>query len=72
MKQGFTPRHGEAEAFFLESARLSADFSSAYAQVLTRATSLIRGNPAAARRLLQELERVRPERPIARELLNRM
>lgn len=65
-------RNSEAEALFLESARVSLDFSSAYAQVLTRATSLIRANPSAARRLLQELERVRPERPVARELLNRM
>ena len=65
-------RNSEAEALFLESARVSLDFSSAYAQVLTRATSLIRANPTAARHLLQELERIRPERPIARELLNRM
>ncbi len=65
-------RNSEAEELFIESARVSPDFSSAYAQILTRATSLMRANPSASRRLLQALERVRPERPVARELLNRM
>src|SRR5439155_8305261 len=57
---------------FLQSAALSGDFTLAYAQCLSLATQQIQSNPAAARGILERLSQARPERPVARQLLERM
>lgn len=61
-----------AEAAFLKSVRDSADFTLGYAQILTRASTVAGVNPEGAKRLLEALREARPERPHARELLERM
>ena len=65
-------RSAEAEAKFIASARMSADFTTGYAQVISRAALLQASQPAAARRLLEALIDARPEVPVARQLLERM
>ncbi len=60
------PEMGEAD--YLESVRLSRDFTSGYAQLLTRATARARTDPSGARRLLDQLIEAQPDRPVAREL----
>ncbi len=61
-----------AREAFVESAGLSPDFTTAYAHVLTLAVHLSADNPAEARRLLERLTTVRPEVPVARELIKRL
>lgn len=61
-----------ARAAFVESARLSADFTTGYAHALTLAVQISVDRPAEARRLLEDLTAARPERPVARELLQRL
>lgn len=58
----------EAEAAFLESVRLSGDFTSGYSQLLSRASLRARSDPAGARRLLDQLIEAAPNRPVARDL----
>ena len=62
----------EAERGFLHSVGLSADFTPAYAQLLTRASLRAHTDPAGVRRLLDQLIQARPERPIARDLKARL
>ena len=57
---------------FIESARLSEDFTPGYAQCLSLASVEARSNPAKARRLLERLVEAQPTRPVARELMNRL
>ena len=57
---------------FVESARLSDDFTSGYAQCLTLASVLARTKPAEARALLERLVEAQPSRPVAREMLERL
>jgi spermidine synthase len=57
---------------FVESARLSSDFTPGYAQCLTLAAVEARSNPTAARRLLERLIQAQPSQPVARETLNRL
>jgi spermidine synthase len=57
---------------FIESARVSPDFTSGYAQALGIATSLARTNPAAAQEILRRLIDAQPARPVARELLEKL
>jgi spermidine synthase len=57
---------------YIESARLSEDFTSGYAQGLAIATAQTRANPDLARRILQRLIEAQPNRPVAREMLDRM
>jgi spermidine synthase len=61
-----------ARAAFVESARLSADFTTGYAHAVTLAVQISADQPAEARRLLEGLAAARPERPVARELLQRL
>jgi spermidine synthase len=63
---------GAAVEAFLESAKMSPDFTSGYAQILARATQRAHLNPQEARQLLERLIEVRPDRPVARELLERL
>lgn len=65
-------RPADALEACVESARLSADFTTGYAYVLTLAVQMSKDQPAAARRWLERLAEVRPERPVARELLERL
>ncbi len=65
-------RGAEAEAKFLASARASADFTTGYAQLISRASLLAPRNPAAARQLLEALVAARPEVPVAKQLLERL
>ncbi|MEO8429102.1 MAG: spermidine synthase, partial [Verrucomicrobiota bacterium] len=67
--EGNTPRAVDA---FVESARISPDFSTGYAKCLTIAMQESKSNPAAARELLQRLVEAQPSRPIAQELLQRL
>jgi spermidine synthase len=61
-----------AEKAFLDSAKISPDFTSGYAQILARATQRAQVSPVEARGLLERLIEVRPERPVAREVLDRL
>lgn len=61
-----------AETAFLSSLRASPDFPSAYSQLLSRAMGRMRDDPDGARRLLGELVVIRPENPVAKELMRRI
>jgi spermidine synthase len=61
-----------ARQAWLESAAASDDFTVGYAQLLTLAVQLSRDQPAEARRLFDQLIQARPERPVARELRDRL
>jgi len=65
-------RNEEAIAAYVESARLSPDFTSGYAQCITLATALAKISPKEARDILQKLNDAQPERSLARELLKRL
>ena len=62
----------QAIDLFVESARLSEDFTPGYAQCLTLASLWARTKPAEARELLQRLAEAQPARPVAREMLERL
>ena len=65
-------RPSDAEQHFLASSRASAVFTSGYSRLVTRAMSLAGERPDEARRLLEALVQVRPDQPLAAELLRRM
>ena len=65
-------RQDEAIGAYLESTRLSPDFTSGYAQCLTIANVIAPSNPARARRILEQLMEAQPDRPAAAELLRRL
>jgi len=64
-------REAAVEAY-LESTRLSSEFTSGYAQCVNIATALAASEPARARRILQALIEAQPERRAAAELLQRL
>jgi spermidine synthase len=57
---------------YLESARLSEEFTSGYARILTIATAEAKFSPERSRALLERLAQAQPERPVARQLLNKL
>lgn len=57
---------------YIESARMSEDFTSGYAQAITIARAKAVSQPAVARRILERLAEAQPNRPVARELLERL
>lgn len=57
---------------YIESARISEDFTSGYAQCLAIATAEAKVNPGFARQFLQRLIEAQPNRPVAKELLDRL
>ncbi|MGZ8940234.1 MAG: hypothetical protein ACXW32_13585, partial [Limisphaerales bacterium] len=63
---------GAALNAYIESARISEDFTAGYAQALGIATGLARERPEQSRAILERLAEARPERPVARELLERL
>ena len=65
-------RRTQAIDLFVESARLSEDFTSGYGQCLTYASLRARTEPEAARALLQRLVDAQPSRPVARQMLERL
>jgi len=65
-------RQDQAIDAFVESARLSDDFTPGYAQCLTLASLEARNNPAKARALLERLVAAQPSRPVAQEMLKRL
>jgi spermidine synthase len=62
----------QAITHYVESARLSPEFTSGYAQCITLATASAKSNPKAARAILEKLNEAQPQRPFARELLERL
>ena len=65
-------RETKAIDLFVESARLSEDFTMGYAQCLTLASVWAPTKPAEARVLLERLVEARPLRPVAKEMLERL
>jgi hypothetical protein len=65
-------RPDQAIDAFVESARLSSDFTPGYAQCLTLASLEARSNPAKARQLLERLIEAQPTQSVAGETLNRL
>jgi spermidine synthase len=57
---------------YIESARLSEEFTAGYARILTIATAEAKSNPQTSRSLLERLAEAQPERPVARQLLHRL
>lgn len=57
---------------FIESARVSTNFSTGYARCLTMAVRLAKTNPTEARRMLERLIEAQPGRPVASELKKRL
>ncbi|MFO1460751.1 MAG: spermidine synthase [Verrucomicrobiota bacterium] len=62
----------DAESAFLESVRLSHDFTAGYSQLLSRASLHSRSDPPGARRLLDQLIDAAPDRPVARDLRTKL
>ncbi|MCP5520041.1 MAG: fused MFS/spermidine synthase [Verrucomicrobiales bacterium] len=62
----------EAIARWLDSAAESPDFTTGYARCLSLAAAWVGERPAEAEELLRRLDQVRPERPVARDLLRRL
>jgi spermidine synthase len=62
----------EAIAAYVESARISRDFTAGYAQCLSIAAIWAQSDPGRARQLLQTLIQAQPERPAAGNMLNRI
>jgi spermidine synthase len=65
-------RRTQAMDAFVESARLSEDFTAGYAQCLTIASWQAKSKPDEARTLLRRLIEAQPSLPIAREMLDRL
>jgi hypothetical protein len=57
---------------FVESARISEDFTAGYSQCLSKASVWSREQPEKARELLQRLSEAQPSRTIAHDMLIRM
>jgi spermidine synthase len=65
-------RRTQAMDAFVESARLSEDFTAGYAQCLTIASWQAKSKPDEARALLRRLIEAQPSFPIARDMLDRL
>ncbi len=57
---------------YIESARTSPDFTTGYAQAVTIATVIAKSDPQRARIILERLIEAQPERPVAKEILERL
>lgn len=65
-------RRDDAIDAYIESARLSPDFTTGYAQGLSIANVLAGSDPARSKRILERLIEAQPERPVARHMLERL
>ncbi len=63
---------GDALRAYVESARISPDFSLGYAQCLSLIPLLAKAQPQLTQEILRALMEARPEQSIARDLLQRM
>jgi len=61
-----------AFARYVESARISADFTAGYARVITAAAADAKANPSHSRKLLEQLVEAQPARPVAKQLLDKL
>ena len=57
---------------YIESARISEDFTAGYAQALALATGLAKERPQESRMILEKLVEAQPQRPVAHDLLQRL
>jgi hypothetical protein len=65
-------RDSEAVSAWVESARLSQDFTAGYARCLSRVSLILQSDPGAARALLERLAAAQPLIPVARQMLERI
>jgi hypothetical protein len=65
-------RMDEALNRFVESARLSEDFTLGSAQVISVASLLVQAKPVEAKALLERLAAAQPSNPVAQQLLQRL
>ena len=65
-------RREAAIEFYLSSARFSQDFTLGYARCLSLASLLVESDPAKSRRLLNRLQKVQPDNPVADQLHQRL
>ena len=65
-------RRDEAIDAYIESARLSPEFTAGYAQCLSIATVIANSDPERAKAILRRLIEAQPARPVAREMLERL
>jgi len=65
-------RREAATEAYLSSARYSPDFTPGYARCLSLASLLAEHDPAASQRLLERLEKVQPDNPVAGQLRSRL
>jgi spermidine synthase len=65
-------RRAEAVDAYIESARLSSDFTSGYAQCLRLAAVISESEPARAKKILERLAEAQPDNPVAKDLLQRL
>ncbi|MFO1501258.1 MAG: spermidine synthase, partial [Verrucomicrobiota bacterium] len=63
---------GAALAAYLDSVRLSPRFNTGYAQCLSIAAQESKNNPQLARQMLESLIQLRPEWPVAEQLMKRL
>ena len=61
-----------AVSLYIESAVISEEFTSGYAQALGIATALAAKSPETAEGILRRLIEAQPDRPVARQLLDRL
>jgi hypothetical protein len=59
-------------ARYVDSARVTDDFTAGYARAITIATAEARSHPEKSRRLLEQLIEAQPRRPVARQLLEKL
>jgi len=65
-------RRDEAIDAYLESARLSGEFTAGYAQCVSIAAVLASSEPGRAKAILEKLIEAQPDRAMAREMLRRL
>jgi spermidine synthase len=65
-------RMAEACERYIESARVSDNFTAGYARVVTIAAAEAASQPERSRKLLEQLIEAQPARPVARQLLGRL
>ena len=65
-------RHDSAIDAYVESARLSPEFTSGYAQCVTIASVIASSDPVRAKRILEQLVAAQPNRPVAGQMLERL
>jgi spermidine synthase len=65
-------RRAQAIESYIESARMSPDFTTGYAQAVTIATVIATSDPTHAKEILNRLIEAQPARPLAKVMLERL